>query len=294
MEMEEHRNTWGARALVLGFCILVLSLLLLVIFKNNSQTTKLKVVFFDVGQGDAIWIETSEGVQVLIDAGRDRSALRALSREMSFFDRSIDMVVATHEDADHVGGLPEIFDRYDVDTFVRTENQGDGTSARDIDSIGQSTETEIIYARSGMSFSLGDGIFLSVLFPDRDPEGLETNTSSIVMKLMYGSSEFLLTGDSPDEIEKYLVAGAADLASDVLKLGHHGSKTSTSEEFLRHVNPVYAVVSAGKDNSYGHPHPEVTQRVAALGVELLSTAEEGSIVFLTDGVTLKHEKRWWH
>jgi len=294
MEISKDTKALNARVFIVGLCIITLALLSFVLFVDRIQNKTLKVVFFDVGQGDAIWIETPGGVQVLIDGGRDRSVMRALSGEMSFFDRSIDMVVATHEDADHVGGLPEVFDRYDVDTFLRTENQGEGTAAKRIDSINESSGSDVVYARTGMNFDLGTGVFLSVVFPDRNVAGLETNTSSIILKLVYGSSEFLLTGDSPDEIEKYLVAGNVDLVSDVLKLGHHGSKTSTSEEFLERVNPVYVVVSAGKDNSYGHPHPEVTQRVAAQSVELLSTIEEGSIVFLTDGTNLRHTKRWWH
>jgi competence protein ComEC len=197
------------------------------------------------------------------------------------------MVLLTHEDKDHVGGLPSVFSRYDIATFVRTENQGENIIADSIDSYAEDDGVEFVRARRGMEFDLGGGALLTILFPDRDPSFLESNTSSIVARLTYGDSEFLLTGDSPESIEKYLVGiDAANLRSDVLKLGHHGSRTSSSDIFLDAVRPGYAIVSAEKDSRYGHPHKEVVEAVRGRNVTLLSTAEKGSITFETDGQTL--------
>jgi competence protein ComEC len=206
---------------------------------------------------------------------------------MGYFDRSLDMVLATHEDRDHVGGLPDVFTQYQVGTFVRTENQGESSEARIVDELSKREGSAVIYARRGMTFDLGASTTLEILFPDRDPSMLESNTSSIVARLVYGESSFLLTGDSPDEIEEHLVLlDATGLTSDVLKLGHHGSRTSSSELFLKAVAPTYAIISAGKDNRYGHPHAEVVERLTRLGMRTRSTAQEGNIVFETNGVKL--------
>ena len=143
------------------------------------------------------------------------------------------------------------------------------------------------FARRGQTFDLGDGVKLMVLFPDTDPTEFESNTASIVTRLVYGDTAFMLTGDSPKSIEEYLVLVEGEhLQSDVLKAGHHGSRTSTSELFLAEVDPDYAVISAGKDNSYGHPHVEVTDALFNYGVETFSTADSGHVVFWSDGKTV--------
>lgn len=253
-------------------------------FEHASRGNTLRVVFFDVGQGDSIFIETPSGKQVLIDGGPDRNVLRRLAGEMGYWDRTIDMVIATHEDKDHVGGLPDVFNRYSVGIFVRTENQGESLEANIIDELSKREGSEIVFARRGMEFDFGASTTLEILFPDRDPTLLESNTSSIVARLVYGESEFLLTGDSPKSVEEYLVSlDREGLQSDVLKLGHHGSRTSTSELLLDAVKPKYAVVSSGKDNRYGHPHEEVTERLLELSIPMFNTAEEGNIIFVTEG-----------
>ncbi len=254
--------------------------------KGDGKT--LRVVIFDIGQGDSIFIQSPTGKQVLIDGGPDATVLRRLAGEMGYFDRTLDMVVATHEDRDHVGGLPDVLSHYRVGTFLRTENQGGSAEAHTIDDVTKIGGSEIVLARRGMTFDLGASTTLTVLFPDRDPTHLEPNTSSIVAKLTYGSQSFLFTGDSPQVIEKYLVSlDAPGLASNVLKLGHHGSRTSSAREYLEAVHPEYGVVSSGKHNRYGHPHKEVVDLLQELGIQMPNTAEEGNVVFETDGVTLQ-------
>lgn len=248
----------------------------------------LTVAFLDVGQGDAIYVEAPNGNQILIDGGASSGALlRALGRVMPFYDRSIDLVLATHPDQDHVGGLPAVLGRMNVDGIVTTENiSGTGAYAAFEEAI-KNEHAYRILARTGERIILDEGVVLEVLFPDRNSRGWESNMSSIVARLSYGDNSFLLTGDSPQAIEKYLVSkkGGA-LHSTVLKLGHHGSRTSSSPAFLAAVSPEYAVVSAGKDNKYGHPHKEVTKLLSSLKIPTINTADQGTIIFRTNGTDL--------
>ena len=247
----------------------------------------LTVAFLDVGQGDAIYIESPNGNQVLIDAGPGRPVLRALGEVMPFYDRSIDLVIATHPDADHIGGFPEVLERFAVGAVMEPGVSSATAIYRTFRAAVAAEGAEAMAARRGMKIILARGTVLEILFPDRDTTGWETNTASIVARLIYGESEFLLTGDSPIQIEKYLLElDGRRLRSRVLKVGHHGSKTSSDPVFLAAVAPVYAVISAGRNNRYGHPHAYVFEALGRLGARILSTADRGTIVFETDGETL--------
>ncbi len=248
----------------------------------------LTVSFLDVGQGDAIYIEGPDAGQILIDGGAGPAVLRELGSVMLFYDRSIDVVVGTHPDKDHIGGLSSVVNRYDVGVFIDPGVPNDTAAWRALEEAVAARGVERKTARRGMSIVLGGGVVLDILFPDRDMAGADTNDASIVARLSFGDEIFLLTGDSPKKIEEYLVRlDAASLESDVLKAGHHGSHTSTGETFLAAVRPRYAVISAGKDNSYGHPHQEVLDLLARFGVRVSNTAEEGRITFRTNGKTLE-------
>lgn len=280
-----------ARARLLCLLALLLVAALVYAFPSVSSDREkeglLQVSFLDVGQGDAIFIKAPGGGTMLIDAGPDGSAVRELARELGFFGRTLDAVLLTHEDQDHVGGMEDIFLKYDVRSFIRTENQGDGGAAKRIEAVVEEEGSQLYYARRDMRFSIGDGVFLEILYPVGDPSELPTNTSSIVARLVYGETEFMLTGDSPSSIEAYLTkSDPVILRSDVLKAGHHGSKTSTLPEFVQAVAPSYAVISAGQDNRYGHPHAGVLATLDEAGVEVLSTADQGTITFLSDGKEL--------
>lgn len=259
-------------------------------FETEREEDLLSVSFLDVGQGDAILIETPDGVDVLIDGGPDGSVLRGLASELGAFDRTIDMVVATHPDADHVGGLADVLVRYEVNALLMTEHAGGGTAADAFRHSVGDEGADLIYARSGQEFALGSTTALRVLFPTNDPSDMQTNASSIVLELTYGDVEMLLMGDAPAGVEAYLVATeGSTLQSDVLKVGHHGSDTSSSDVFLAVAAPDYAVISAGRDNRYGHPHPDVVARLEHAGVAILSTAESGTITLLSDGVSVWEE-----
>jgi len=192
--------------------------------------------------------------------------------------------VATHPDLDHVAGLVDILDRYEVGTIVMTENEGDSGAATAFAAAAPKEGADIILAEAGQVLQLGADTFIQIFSPTGDESGWESNTASIVLRVVYGDTSFMLTGDAPMEIEDYLVRiYGTQLDSDVLKLGHHGSKTSTSEQFLDTVTPQYAVVSAGIDNRYGHPHQEVMQRIFARNIESSHTGTDGTVTFLSDG-----------
>ncbi len=251
----------------------------------------LEVTFLDVGQGDAIFIEGPTGRQMLIDGGRDRSVLRQLGKRMGPLDRSLDLVVETHPDADHIGGLPGVFAGYEVGEFMSPGIPNDTTpSAALEDALVDELILRPVVARRGMRILLGGGAYADVLYPDRDASHLETNTGSVVLHVVYGSTSFFLSGDAPEGVEDWLVRldGEA-LESDVLKAGHHGSRTSTGDALLAAADPEAVVISAGKDNQYGHPHAETLARIAAEGAAILSTAEKGMIRFESDGKTVRQK-----
>lgn len=271
---------------ILGFLLVVTAgIWAAVFFLSSAHSGKLTVAFLDVGQGDAIFIEAPNGVQMLMDGGPDKSVLRQLGREMPFWDRSIDIVAMSHPDLDHIGGLPSVVERYHVSYFMMPGVAGDAGAYQTLLDDVQKESANTVLARTGRVWlDKKNGVYLDILFPDRDVSGLETNMASIVAKLVYGDTSFLLTGDSPQAIEKYLVEkDGAELDVDVLKLGHHGSKTSSSEIFLEDTSPAYAIISAGKDNKYGHPNQEVLDLLDQHNIPHLNTADVGTIMFESDG-----------
>jgi competence protein ComEC len=251
---------------------------------SDRDVEFLTVAFLDVGQGDAIFIETPDGVQLLIDGGPDNGVLRELARQMSPLDRTIDIVLATHSDKDHIGGLVDVLKRYEVAAIVTTTNQNDTSVARTFTELIQLEGADLYTAQAGQQYQLGASTTLFILSPLGDPTNWESNSASIVALLEYGDTSFMLTGDAGINTEEYLVSSYGDyLKSDVLKLGHHGSKTSSGDVFLDTVRPHTAVVSAGQDNSYGHPHPSVVSLLEERDIKILETAKEGTIIFKSDG-----------
>lgn len=273
--------------------ILISTLILLNIFvwialyyKQSSDV--LTVYFLDVGQGDAIFINSPEHNRVLIDGGKNRKVLSELGQILPFSDRRIDVVIATHPDLDHIGGLPEVISQYEVGMFLESGVESKNSIDDELKKrVGEKNIPELL-ARRGMVVNLGDGVKLQILFPNQEVTNWETNRASVVGKLVYGDKSFLLTGDSPIAIENVLLSLDREfLDVDVLKAGHHGSHTSTSFSFAEATSPEYVVISAGKDNTYGHPHKEVLDILKKVGAKIVSTAESGTIKFQTDGKTLE-------
>jgi competence protein ComEC len=249
---------------------------------------ELRVSILNIGQGDSILITGPTGIQMLVDGGPSGSAvLSELGKEMGFLDRSIDIVVETHPDRDHIGGLPAVFDRYQVATFMEP-GIPDATAAAAALAAAAGSEHGVahVFARRGMRIDLGGGAYADVLYPDRDPAKLDTNNGSVAMHVVYGATSFMLTGDLPSEQEDWLVSLDKDdgeLQTDVLKAGHHGSKYSTDEAWLAALHPSMVAISAGKDNPYGHPAPATIARIKNEGAAIYSTIDSGTLDFISDG-----------
>lgn len=268
------------------------SLLLLLLVGGWSLTQpdgRLHVTFFDVGQGDAIFIQTPSGRQVLVDGGNFPSVLNdQLSRQLPFWDREIDLLVATHPDADHVTGLTGVFSRYRVGRLL-TNGQGFNESPI-YDAVLAAAETRgtsIQRAQAGQVIEIGDGVRLEALHPGEILTD-DRNENSVVLRLVYGDFSLLLTGDADEASERVMLRNGRSLHALVLKAGHHGSNTSTSTPFLEAVRPQIVIVSAGKDNRFGHPNQEVLDRATAVGAIVLRTDELGTIEVITDG-----QQMWW-
>ncbi|MBE2198016.1 MAG: DNA internalization-related competence protein ComEC/Rec2 [Anaerolinea sp.] len=249
----------------------------------------LHVTFFDVGQGDAIFIQTPNGRQILVDGGYYPSVLSdELGRRIPFWDRDIDMLIATHPDADHVTGLVGVFARYRVDTLL-TDGAGLGESAvyDELLRAAVAGETAVHHAQAGEVIQIGDGVRLEILHPGPIPHD-DRNENSVSLRLVYGDFSLLLTGDAEEDGEREMLAGGRPLQALVFKAGHHGSRTSSSMPFLTAVQPHIIIISAGADNRFGHPHQELLDRAQGMGTAVLRTDQLGSIEVITDGQTM-----WW-
>ena len=269
--------------------LIIFSLLVATVFiwfisaDQESHRQYLTVAFLDVGQGDAIFIEAPNGRQVLVDGGPDQKVLTQLTAVMPFGDKSIDLVIATHADSDHIGGLPAVLDNYQVSMVMENGASSTTKNYQALENIISEKNIKKEIARRGMKIILDKekNIYLDILFPDRDVADLESNDGSIVAKLIYGEESFMLTGDSTSYVENiiYWNESPETLKSTILKLGHHGSKTSSSAMWLKRVNPETAIISAGLNNRYNHPSPETLDRLKMLNIPYRSTAKEGNIIF---------------
>ena len=256
----------------------------------ETKGNLLKVSFLDVGQGDAIFIESPIGNQLLIDGGPDKTILNALGRVMPFYDKTIDVVLVTHPDQDHIGGIPEVLKNYTVGEYISSGATSSTGTSLELQNDLEKFNVKKEIARAGEIIDLGGGAILKILYPETDPKGTDTNKYSVVAKLYYGDSTFLFTGDAPTDVEQYLaMTDGKELKSDVLKVAHHGSKNSLSPEFLSAVAPEYSVISAGKDNSFGHPHKEILDFLESIKSQILITFNLGDIVFVSDGQMLKEK-----
>ncbi|MBL1434189.1 MBL fold metallo-hydrolase [Candidatus Wolfebacteria bacterium] len=276
MRVSYHREM--IRAGIIFSLVLVQAMLLISILTPKNFA----IAFLDVGQGDAIYIQAPNGNDMLIDGGSGESVLRALAGVMDISDREINVVVATHPDKDHIGGLIPVLDRYSVTHFLDPGVVNNTLVYKEL-SKRVVEQTQYTVARKGMRIHLGPDTVADVLFPNRDIEG-DINNASVILRVSYKKSSILLTGDAGKGVERIILD--EDIESDILKAGHHGSKTSSDIVFLRKVSPEHVILSVGAQNRYGHPHVNVLSALASIGTNILSTAEEGTIVFISDGESL--------
>lgn len=278
---------------VLGYALIGLFLFTVVIWSAafaEDRGGRVTVTFLNVGQGDAIFIDAPSGRQVLIDGGPDTSVVRELSQVMPWYDRTIDMVIGTHPDADHIGGLLDVLPRYRIGTIVQSSVEGSTDTWRTFEKEIVEEHAAVYAAERGQVFDLGKAATLEILFPDRSVAHVETNVGCVVARLTYGTTAFMLPCDTSAAIERYLVhLDGEALHADVLKAAHHGSKTSSSMPFVAAVAPSYAVYSRGCGNSYGHPNAETIATFARFEIPTLDTCTDGRITFVSDGQTVERE-----
>ncbi|MFH1111867.1 MAG: ComEC/Rec2 family competence protein [Patescibacteria group bacterium] len=277
------------------FIVAVILIAVGVLFSLPTGSGKLQIYFFDVGQGDATLIKTPSGGTILIDGGPDRKILRQLGSALPFGKRTIDLVILSHPHADHVTGLVGVLERYKVKRVLATGVVH--TTAEYLQWLAQIKEQNIpwLTAVAGKRISFADGVSLEILWP---PDSLaekkvdDLNESSGVVKLNYGSTSVLFTGDITASNEQQILINQTQVASQILKVPHQGSKTSSSIEFIKAVAPAWAVIFVGKNNRYGHPHAEVVARYQKQGIKTLRTDELGTIRFISDGKNWQYKKPW--
>lgn len=258
--------------------MIIIFLVVAVYAYDKDKQPYLAVSFLDVGQGDAIYIEFPGGETMLVDGGPDNSVLHALSGVMPWWKRHIDYVVVTHADTDHYGGLWGVIEKYSIGTVVLSGVSTDDEQFKKFLSDVRSRSLLIREVTAPAIWHFESGPSVEFLWPQKNEMISDDNASSLVMRFVWGEAEYLLAGDIPDAVERRLPA----LQADVLKIAHHGSKSSSGLEFLQSVNPAYCIISAGQDNQYGHPHPDVINRLKQVGCEIYETATAGTIRFKGD------------
>ncbi len=251
---------------------------------TNDLSSLMSVSFIDVGQGDCELIQCS-GVNILIDGGEAATADFVVSELKSKGVEKLDLYIISHPHSDHMGAASKIIDSFTVDKFVTTDFSEMNTPTSTIyenmlDSLEKQPDCQYITVKAGDTFEVGE---LSFLVVSPSEETTDYNNMSIVVRVDYKNTRFLFTGDAEEEIEKEIIANGYDIKANVLKVGHHGSSTSTCAEFLKAVSPEYAVISCGADNSYGHPHKETTDLLKRCNVTYFRTDESGTITLYSDG-----------
>lgn len=262
------------------------------IFQNGSaslfgswQQAALKIVFFDVGQGNSVFIEALNSNQILIDGGPGSQVLNKLGQAMPFFDRDIDVVILTHPDADHLNGLVDVLKKYDVGEIIEPCIVDSSAAYGEWNKLIEEKKIHRTCAKFGQKIKLAENIEFNILYPLQSLEGASlknTNDASMVMIFCYGQARILLTGDAEEKTEYQLINSSIDLKAQILQIGHHGSKSSTSENFLKAVNPGITIIQVGKNNRYGHPSQEVLSRLKNISAKIFRTDLDGDVKFLCD------------
>jgi len=245
---------------------------------------KLHVYFLDVGQGDAILVVTPQGKQILVDGGPAPSViLTQLSRHLPFWDRGLDLVIATQSDADHLAGLVAVLERYHVGAVMAAEWTESGPAVSRWSQLIAERRPAHILPQAGLRLEIEPGLEMTLLHPEAEA-GLEINDASLVTRLTYGGISFLFTGDMEQAGEAALLHSGRLQPSTILKAAHHGSKTSSSPEFLAVADPTVVVISVGAGNSFGHPSPEVLALLADRRV--FRTDQSGTVEIASEGTRL--------
>jgi competence protein ComEC len=251
---------------------------------STRPTQKLDIYFLNVGQGDSILIISPDGKTLLVDGGEDEKAVVGLNNKMGVFNQRIDYIIATHPDNDHIGGLDEVIDAYQVGVFISPKTDKKTKTYLNLVNKINSKNIEKVEATEDADFLLGCCVKIDLVWPAEEASDKikDDNSNSVSFFLYYGDFKAFFDGDLPQELEDEVVArNPVDI--NLLKVSHHGSKTATSEKYLSILRPEIAIISVGKDNSYRHPDISVVNRLKNLNAKVMRTDELGEIHYQTDG-----------
>lgn len=252
---------------------------------THTPNATLSVMVIDVGQGDSILVTFGADQTMLIDAGEknDEDAIFEELDERGITD--IDILVATHPHADHIGSITAVIENYDVGEIYMPDKTSDSKTYQTLIDTINAYHIPVIEAYAGMSFDLGQAV-CTIVSPDKNADE-DANNESVAIFLDYNQTEFLFTGDIEQEAEEAILSSSYVIDADVLKVAHHGSSTGTTEDFLYAVSPEYAVISCGENNKYGHPHEETMNLLEAYDLDLMRTDICGDVLFLSDGINIE-------
>lgn len=250
---------------------------------------EMRVHFIDVGQGDSIFIESPNGKTMLVDGGVKGAGQKVVSYLKELGVNKLDIVVATHPDADHIGGLIPVLNSIDIGQFYDSGKVHTSQTFEEMLTLIDTKNIPYNVPKTGDSIAFDDDINVKVL--NANEHATDNNDASIVLKVTYGNVSFLLTADAGIALEKEMMQN--DVKATILKAGHHGSNTSSSAEFIQKVHPEVTILSYGEGNKYGHPHAEVVERLQAIGSKIYATAEAGTVIVSTDGVNYDVNSKEW-
>lgn len=288
-QSQSNRFALSTRQSLLILLLLCLVLSAEIIAFRQMPDGLLHVAFLDVGQGDAILVQSPGGHQILIDGGPDPSRLSwALGKQLPMWDRSLDMVVLTHADNDHMAGLIPLFERYRVETVLTSRAVLESEQSASWREAVDRSDAAIAIAERGLRIILDQDTELTIVHPPSNSPSVHghDNNLSVVLHLEFGQARFLLTGDLEAEGERDLQSTNQSLTSQVLKVSHHGAGGATSQGFLAAVQPKLAVIQVGADNRFGHPADATLDLLESTGAAVLRTDRDGTIELTTDGTGL--------
>lgn len=262
---------------IVGVIVTMVSSIYVILGGNGDDF--LHIFVLNVGQGDAILIQSPHGENILIDGGPDQKVLTELADVLPFFNKTFDYIILTHPDKDHIAGLISVLKRFSVKKVLFTGAYKKDYYSETFSKIISGKNIPVIIADEKSDIALEDEMLIDVLFPFVQKIGMEpdTNDSSIVLKIIFGNISVVFMGDAEALTEEKLLANGVNIRADAIKIGHHGSKNGTTKSFLAAVNPTFSFISVGINNGYHHPHPELLKRLQEKNQEIYRTDKDGRI-----------------
>ncbi len=295
------KKTKKKNSLISAIVIVIVGLLYIFGFIDLRSTSnkvpidtdgKLIIHYIDVGQGDSMLLQ-ADGMNMLIDTGSKSAKDKLFNYLDSLNVKKLDYIIATHPHEDHIGSMGYTIDKYEVGTiYAPKKNSTTATYKAMIKAVANANK-KITVAKAGEKFTFGNNVLCEIVAPNSSSYE-NINNYSIVMKVTFGKTSFLFTGDAEEETENEILENNFNINSDILKLGHHGSATSTTDEFLWAVHPKIAVISVGKDNDHGHPHKEILSKLEKQNIQIFRTDKDGTIVLESNGekiINLRGEQK---